>query len=141
MSGPAEVVGAVAGVAPGPPASGGPLTPQALIDAYCQPGMQSGWRSRRRQGSMFNAGFCGYDGQQGFDDGHEWLAELAASGWRPLPGLGDWPLVVFMLWKARASDPRWVIAHHCEGDMAVEVFDDKQAASDGLKRLRSEQLD
>lgn len=24
-----------------PPQSGGPLTPKALIDTYCQPGMQS----------------------------------------------------------------------------------------------------
>jgi hypothetical protein len=136
MSGPANRPDDFSPVAPG-----GPLTPQALIDTYCQPGMQSEWRSRRRRGSMFNAGYCSYDGHHGFYNGTEWLVELAASGWQPLPELGDWPLVVFMLWQARASDPRWAIAHYCKGDMAVEVFDDKQAASDGLKRLRSEQLD
>ena len=141
MSGAADLVAAVAGIAPQPPAAGGPLTPQALIDTYCQPGMQSGWRSARRSRSIFNAGSCGYDGRRGFDDGYEWIAELAASGWRPLPALGDWPFIAYMLWRAWPSDPRWAVAHYCEGDLAIEVFDDKQAASDGLQQLRREQVD
>ncbi len=46
MSGPADVVAALAGQ---PAADGVPVTPQALIDRHCQPGMQSGWRSERRE--------------------------------------------------------------------------------------------
>ncbi len=138
MSGPAEVVAAVAGLdAPLPP-EGGRLTPQALIDTYCQPGMQSGWRTKRRKHSVFHAGFCGFDGHGGYDDGHSWIADLAESGWRSLPEIGDWPLVAFMLWRARPEDPRFAIAHYCEGDFAVEVFDDKQAASQGLQKLHRE---
>jgi hypothetical protein len=136
MSGPAEVVAALAGIGEQPPPEGGPLTPAALIDTYCQPGMQSSWRTEEREDSMFHAGFCGYDGHQGFDDGHEWIANLTGSGWCALPALGDWPLVAFMFWPARPSDPRWAIAHYCEGDMAVEVFGDKDAANRGYARLR-----
>ena len=122
--------------APPPPPEGGPLTPQALIDVYCQPGMQSGWRTKRRTHSMFHAGFCGFDGQRGYDDGYAWMNDLMQSGWLPLYDIGDWPLVVFMLWRARATDPRFAIAHYCEGDMAIELFDSKQAASNGLRALR-----
>ena len=139
MSGPAEVVASLAGIAPQPPkAPGDQLTPGALIDTYCQPGMQSGWRTKHRKHSVFHAGFCGFDGHRGYDDGHSWIAELAESGWRPLPEIGDWPLVAFMLWRARPADPRFAIAHYCEGDMAVEVFNDQHSASQALAKLRRE---
>jgi hypothetical protein len=141
VSGPADVVGAVAGLGGQPPAGGGPLTPQVLIGTYCQPPADEerrigSWRSRQRADSMFNAGFCSFDGHHGFDDGHGWISDLTASGWRPLPELGDWPSVAFVFWAALPSDPRWAIAHYCEGDMAVEVFTDKQAADRGYTRLR-----
>jgi len=135
VSGAAEVVAALSGIAPSP-APSDQLTPRILIDTYCQPGMQSGWRTKRRKHSVFHAGFCGYDGERGYDDGHSWIADLVASGWRPLHELGEWPLVAFMLWPARGSDPRWAIAHYCEGDMAIELFDSKQDASQGLQQLR-----
>lgn len=139
MSGPTEVVASLAGTAPQPPTvPRDRLTPTTLIDAYCQPGMQSGWRTKRHKHSVFYAGFCGFDGHRGYDGGHSWIAALAESGWRPLPEIGDWPLVAFMLWRARPEDPRFAIAHYCEGDFAVEVFDDKQAASQGLQKLRRE---
>ena len=77
MSGAAEVVAALSGIAPSP-APGDQLTPRVLIDTYCQPGMQSGWRTKRRKHSMFHAGFCGFDGQRGYDDGHSWIADLVA---------------------------------------------------------------
>jgi hypothetical protein len=118
------------------PPVGGLLTPQTLIDAYCQPGMQSGWRTERREHSRFHAGFCGYDGERGYDGGHSWIDALMRSGWRPLCDIGDWPLVAFMLWRARPTDPRFAIVHYCEGDLAIEVFDDKQAAGEALKTLR-----
>jgi hypothetical protein len=141
VSGPAEVVAAIAGLGGPPPAGGGPLTPQVLIDTYCQPpadeeSRTGAWRSEQRADSMFNAGFCGFDGRQGFDEGHDWISELAESGWCPLPGLGEWPLVAFAFWPALPSDPRWAIAHYCEGDMAVEVFTDHHAANKGYTCLR-----
>jgi hypothetical protein len=116
-----------------PPLPRDPLTPQSLIDTYCQPGMQSGWQTEKREHSMFHAGFCSYDG------GHSWIDALMQSGWRPLCDIGDWPLVAFMLWRARPTDPRFAIAHYCEGDLAVEVFDSKKAAGDALQALRHEQ--
>jgi hypothetical protein len=138
MSGPAEVVAAIAGLGEQPPPEGGPLTPAVLIDTYCRPGMQSMWRTEKRKDATFHAGFCGYDGRQGFDDGHEWIADLTESGWHPLHDLGEWPLMAFMFWPARPSDPRWAIAHYCEGDFAVEAFVDRDAANRGYTRLRRE---
>jgi len=138
VSGPADVVAALAGLGGQPAADGAPVTPQALIDLYCQRGMQSGWRSERRESSMFNAGFCGFDGRRGYDDGHGLIENLAAGGWRPLPELGDWPLMVFLLWPARSSDARFAIAHYCEGDLAIEVFDGKHAAAIALGELREQ---
>jgi hypothetical protein len=138
MSGLAEVAVTLAGLGHQPPWAGGPLTPQSLIDSYCKPGMQSGWQTEKRVHSMFHAGFCGDDGEHGYDGGHDWIADLARSGWRPLPDIGDWPLVAFMLWRPRSTDPRFALAHYCEGDLAIEVFDSKQAAGEGLQALRRE---
>jgi hypothetical protein len=140
VSGPAEVVAAITDLS-GPPCDGGPLTPQVLIDTYCQPPADEtsrigSWRSEQRADSIFHAGFCGFDGRQGFENGHDWISELAESGWRPLPELGEWPLVAFVFWPALPSDPRWAIAHYCEGDTAVEVFNDRHAANKGYTRLR-----
>jgi hypothetical protein len=136
MSGPAVIAAALAGLDDAPPPGDGPLTPQALIDTYCRPGMQSGWRTKRRKHSMFHAGFCGFDGHKGFDDGYSWMTDLTRSGWVQLPEVGDWPLVAFMLWHAKPSDPWYAIAHYCEGDTAIEVFDSKHATAQGLQTLR-----
>lgn len=141
MSGPADVVAALAGLGGQPSAGGGPLTPKVLIDTYCQPPADeehriSAWRSEQRADSVFNGGFCGFDGRQGFDDGHSWISELTESGWRPLPELGEWPHAAVAFWPALASDPRWAIAHYNAGEIAVEVFTDKQAADRGYTRLR-----
>lgn len=97
--------------------------------------MQGGWRTRRGKHSVFHAGFCGFDGQHGYENGYSWMGDLMRSGWFPLSDIGEWPLVVFMLWRARATDPRFAIAQYCEGDMAIELFDSKQAASNGLREL------
>jgi hypothetical protein len=136
MSGPAEMVAELAGLDDAPPPGGGPLTPQALIDTYCRPEMQSGWRTKRRKHSTFHAGFCGFDGHKGYDDGYSWMTDLTRSGWVQLPDIGDWPLVAFMLWHAKPSDPRYSIAHYCEGDTAIEVFDSKHAVVQVLQALR-----
>jgi hypothetical protein len=141
VSGPAEVLAATAGVGEGPSADGGLLTPTVLIDTYCQPGMESGWRTEQRSESMFHAGSCRCNGQRGFDDGHQWIAELTESGWWPLPALGDWQLVAFMYWPAHPSDATWAIAHYREGDMAVEVFADRDAANRGYTLLHRQPTD
>ena len=132
-----QIVGVLGGLTESAP-QGGPLTPAALIETYCRPGMASGWSSTEREHSTLHAGFCGYDGQRGFDDGYDWMAHLEASGWRPEARSGDWPYVVYMLWPALSSDQRYAIAHYCEGDFAVEVFQDRSAAAQGLTKLRAE---
>jgi hypothetical protein len=98
------------------------LTPRLLIGEYCQPGMQSGWRSEQRAQSNYHAGFIGWKREgYGYADGDDYLGSMLEGGWRPLPG-GNWPLEIYMEWPAHASDPRYCIAHYCEGDFAVEVF-------------------
>jgi hypothetical protein len=37
---------------------------------------------------------------------------------------------------ALPADPRYAIAHYCEGDFAVEVFPNLEAAAEGLRQLR-----
>jgi hypothetical protein len=131
-----EMAGILAGLTKGAPTDGGPLTPQALIDTYCQLGMQSGWSNKETPQSKFHAGFCGYDGEKGFDDGYHWLNELEGSGWHAEHLTGNWPYVAQMIWAALPVDPRYAIAHYCEGDFAVEVFPNVDAAAEGLRQLR-----
>lgn len=131
-----QLAGILAGITENAKADGGPLTPQALIDTYCQPGMQSSWTNKETEHSKFNAGFCGYDGRKGFDEGYSWLNELEESGWHAEHLTGSWPYVAQMIWAALPADPRCAIAHYCEGDFAVEIFDSLQAAAEGLRQLR-----
>jgi hypothetical protein len=131
-----QLAGILAGITQSALTDGGPLTPQTLIDTYCQPGMQSIWTNKETARSKFHAGFCGYDGQKGFDDGYYWLRELDESGWHAEHRTGNWPYVAQMIWAALPADPRYAIAHYCEGDFAVEVFTSVEAAAEGLRQLR-----
>jgi hypothetical protein len=131
-----QMAGILAGIAEHANTDGGPLTPQALIDTYCQPGMESSWRTKETPQSKFHAGFCGYDGQRGFDDGYDWLNELEESGWHAEHLTGKWPYVAQMIWAALPADSRYAIAHYCEGDFAIEVFPSVAAAIEGLRQLR-----
>lgn len=115
-----------------------PMTPAVLIDTYCQPGMPSGFcASERRAHSGWHAGFVGWTGgPRGYDDGYSYMEALIGAGWLPRPEIGDWPYVIYLVWPARASDPRYAIAHYCEGDFGVEIFDDRQGAQVALRALR-----
>jgi hypothetical protein len=117
-----------------------PLIPAALIERFCKPGMQSSWRSERHEAKRetWHAGFCGCTGSDGFDDGYSYMEALMASGWVAMPDVGDWPLVIYLLWSARETDERWAIAHYCEGDFGVAVYDDKPAATAAYRELRAE---
>jgi hypothetical protein len=114
------------------------LTPDFLITTYCAPGMRTGFReAERREHSDWQAGFIGWtSGEHGYDDGYSYMEALIASGWLPRPELGDWPYVIYLIWPARPTDPRYAIAHYCEGDFGIEVFDDKPSAQAGLRALR-----
>jgi hypothetical protein len=138
MSGPAEVVATLARLGEQPPWAGGPLTPQSLIDTYCKPGIHNAWESETRAHSTFHAGFCGCDGEHGYEDGYALIVALEGSGWRALRKLGPWPLTVFMVWPARSSDPRWALAHYCEADFAIEVFDCQSATGEEVRALHAE---
>jgi hypothetical protein len=138
VSGLADVAATLAGLGHEPPWAGGPLTPQALIDSYCKPGIHNAWESQTRAHSTFHAGFCGYDGEHGYEDWYALIVALNGSGWRALGRIGSWPLTVFMAWPARSSDPRWALAHYCEGDFAIEVFDSQPAIVGAVRALRRE---
>lgn len=110
-----------------------PWTPTKLIGTFCNEGQGSAWRTEQRPHSIFHAGFCGFTGTIGFDDGYSMMAALQDSGWRALPEIGDWPYKVYLAW---ARDEEFALAHYCEGDFAVEVFDGRDAANDALRLLR-----
>ena len=133
-----ELAAKLAGDSGTPSQQGGPLTPKTLIDTYCQPGMQSGWKTHTREHSTFYAGFCGFDERKGYENGYVWIADLTHSGWEPQHDIGHWPHTVYALWPALAADPRHAIAHYREGDMAVEVFDGSESMTGALAMLRAE---
>ena len=118
--------------------SQGPLSPKALIDTYCQPGMQGGWKTQTREHSTFHAGFCGVDERKGYENGYVWIADLTHSGWVPQRDIGHWPQTAYAIWPALAADPQHAIAHYCEADMAVEIFDSSESMVGALVKLRAE---
>ena len=133
-----ELAAKLAGDGGKPSPHGGPLTPRALIDTYCQPGMQSGWKTHPREHSTFHAGFCGFDERKGYENGYVWIADLTHSGWEPQHDIGHWPYTAYALWPALAADPRHAIAYYCERDMAVEIFDSSESMVGALVKLRAE---
>jgi hypothetical protein len=107
-----------------PASAESPLTPAHLIAIYCQPptderradGYVGSLPEPDRPHASWHSGFVGYDGTTGFDDGHEYLDALIASRWRPMPELGDWPLVIYTWWAPCESNDRFALAHYCEGE-------------------------
>lgn len=125
----------------GPDPTAAELTPATLIERYCGPELESSWHHEKRDHSEWFAGAasyamcCGLE-HEGYDDGYEFMYALENGGWRPMAEYGDWPYVVYLWWPALPSDPRYCIAHYCEGDFGIEVFDSSAAALAGVKQLR-----
>ncbi len=92
-----------------------PATAAGMIALFCRPGMQSAWRSERRPDSHFHAGSAAASG----GDGYDFMAALPAS-WQPVPEWGDWPYLIG--WR---NDPERAVLTYCEGDISVEVADDR----------------
>lgn len=131
-------------------------TPSRLIEVFCAPGLRSWFRETGRNPrarSDWHAGFCSYRGTNsygpeidGFDDGHALWGELIASGWTLIqdPGNRHFPYAFYMQWCARedatAETPegKWCIAHYCEGDFGVEVYDDEDAYRVGESEVRAQ---
>jgi hypothetical protein len=119
-------------------------TPQRLIDTFCSEALRSSFRAaEQRPHSKWFAGFCSYMGKNsygpgvdGFDDGYCLMGALEESGWRAIPEAGSWPYSQYLVWQARESDPRWALAHYCEGDFGVEVFASRTACVQAVKELR-----
>ena len=106
-----------------------PATAAGVIALFCQPGMQSAWRSERRPDSHFHAGSASASG----GDGYDFMAALPAN-WQPVPEWGDWPYLIG--WR---NDPERAILTYCEGDLSVEVADTPDAYLRLLRRA-SEQM-
>jgi hypothetical protein len=131
----ASVVAGMAGLG----GQGGTWTPARLIEVFCEPMLESSWHSEKREHSEWHAGFCSFNGKgsygagvDGFDDGYDCMGHLEESGWRAIGEYGNWPYVMYFWWAPRdeleGPDARPCIAHYCEGDFAVEVFDSIAAA-------------
>lgn len=102
-------------------------TPTKLITLLCTPEMATTWKSERREHSHFHAGHVP---PTLYDDSAEFAAALLDSGWREPEARGgeaQWPLTFVLVWADHDADPAFALAHHCEGDFAVEVFDDKNS--------------
>ena len=123
-----------------PPSNLPALPPAHLLKTYCQPGMAGGFRaSERRERSEWHAGFIGWTGGPlGYDEGHSYAEALIGAGWLARPEIGAWPYVIYLVWPARPSHPRYAIAHYCQGDFGVEVFDDRSAIVALLRSLRQQ---
>lgn len=116
--------------------SASPLPPEALIEAYCQTPPGEHFAARYGTKTIENdversTGFCGFLGYldvegarvaYGFDDGYSFIGALEEGGWKALASKGDWPYLVYMLWRPTADSDRFAIAEYCEGDLTVWVF-------------------
>jgi hypothetical protein len=127
---------------------GGPkYTPQALIDAFCTQrafahiGRAIGdadyaERKMAESSDARHLGYCGYEGKDafgpgfdGFDDGYDMMGCLLESGWVCLPEVGEWPYVMFFVWRPRHEDERWAICSYIERDFTIELFPDQAATN------------
>jgi hypothetical protein len=117
------------------------VTPEDLILRFCtnvDEGLVAspGVTVERRKTTA--RGHCGYMGGRGdslvtgFDDGYDWMGYLCDRGWKPLPGKGDWPYVVYLAWR----DGEYAIAEYCEADLTVWRFESAEAAQEHYRGLR-----
>ena len=104
-----------------------PATATEMIALLCQPGMESAWRSERRPDSSFHAGFAAHGG-----DGYDFMAKLPPS-WQAVPEWGDWPYLIG--WR---NDLDRAVMTYCEGDLSVEVADDRDGYLRLLRRTTNE---
>jgi hypothetical protein len=125
-----EITAFCAGVATQPLGEGGEITPADLIARYCP-----GQASSTPTGGL-HAGCCAWNGIRGYQEGYDWSEHLSESGWQDQPMIGEAPYSMWMVWPARPSDARHVLAHYLDGDLTVEVFTIHAALSDRLARLR-----
>jgi len=109
---------------------------QRIVETYCRPGFASAWRRERRRHSHFHAGFFrggGYLLMELVAGGRWEITGQAATPFRVMPEVGDWPLVIF--WR---NDRERAVLRYCEGDLGVEVFDSDERYRAELERLRRE---
>lgn len=134
----ASVAAALAGLTE--PGKEAPLPPERLAEAFCDrasDGIWSGSAQKAPRGKTYQ-GFCGFNGSRGgslttgFDDGYDFMGYLQDHGWRPMPGKGDWPYVVVLLWPAE----RRAIAQYCEADLTLWVFEAPEDAKALYAELR-----
>jgi hypothetical protein len=102
-------------------------TVERLRDLFCQPGMESSWRSGRSDERRVTryAGAASYamtyPATFGFDDGYDMMGHLP-DNWRCVSEAGDWPYLMF--WADRRQ---LAMLSYCEGDFAIVVADDDEA--------------
>ena len=104
-----------------------PASAAKMIALLCQPGMESAWRSERREHSSFHAGFAPPRG-----DGYSFIAALPRT-WILVPQWGDWPYLI----GAHHNRDRAVLTY-CEGDLAIEVADNHDSYVELLRRTTEE---
>lgn len=115
------------------------LTPAILIERYCTPAQESSWHRETREHSEWYAGFIGWcGGDHGYDEGYSYMDALHTGGWRLMAEYGDWPYVIYLYWPAQQSFDKPCVAHYCEGDFAVEVFDSIGALRETIKTFPRE---
>lgn len=105
-----------------------PLSTDELVARYCDPA-----RHALEDGAEIDAGFCGFTGAQGYDDGYAFMGDLGGRKWRVLADVGDWPYSVWVTRPPHPGEARWTIAHYCEGDLVVYRF----ATLDDAARFRA----
>jgi hypothetical protein len=125
------------------PSPDGPLTPATLIERYCDPrrcrGLVADPGEHRADAHTEHVGFIGWlGGDHGYDDGYSYLEALESSGWVEIRETGNLPYVIAMVWPARTSDPRWCLAHYCEGDFTVAVYPGRDQTAIALLALIAE---
>jgi hypothetical protein len=104
-----------------------PATAIGILAHFCQPGMASAWRSEQRERSFYNAGFA-----HGFDTGYDLVAVLPGT-WRIEPHWGEWPY--YIGWR---HDRDLAVLIYCEGDLSVEIAEDRAAYLELLRRTNAE---
>jgi hypothetical protein len=110
-------------------------TPTKLISVLCAPEMAAGWKSEQREHSYFHAGHVP---PSLYDDPAIFAIALLDSGWREPEDAGvqpNWPHAFILLWGDHESEAKHAIAHHWEGDLAVEIFDSEQELNRALVAL------
>lgn len=131
-------------------------TPQALIDAFCAQRAlayigraigDAGYAARKvaQSTDARHVGYCGYEGKDafapgvdGFDDGYDMMGALQESGWACLPDVGEWPYVVFLVWRPQPEDRRWAICSYIERDFTIELLADQAATERRYRELKEQ---